>query len=329
MGGAGAGETGGADGEAGEVGEAAGVFRRGEDFPLLLEVAEKVSAGGQREARLTVRSELLLTIVGAASGVVSWRVGAGRLDVWAGVGTLAFLLAATISVVHASRNPEARWYRGRAAAESVKTLTWLYAVGGQPFAADDDQADDRLLSRFRELIDSLKELDQVALSNGTQGFRQQVTAAMRHLRARPVDERRHAYLESRINQQITWYSGRARQHSRKARRWMTIAAAANLCGALAGLLRVINVLQIDLLGIAAAVASATTAWTQLLQHRTLANSYAVAVQDLVLIRDRLPLVDDASWPRFVADAEDAISREHTMWLARRGLAAGPGNLRER
>jgi hypothetical protein len=34
--------------------------------------------------------------------------------------------------------------------------------------------------------------------------------------------------------------------------------------------------------------------------------------------DRMPNVDEVRWAAFVSDAEDAVSREHMMWLARRG-----------
>jgi hypothetical protein len=229
-----------------------------------------------------------------------------------------------ISVIHANRNPEARWYRGRAAAESVKTLTWLYAVGGTPFPDGDGESDERLLNRLGELVDSLKELDLVVPADSS---RRQITPAMTGLRARPLADRRRAYLTDRVDDQIAWYSKRAADHTRSARRWLLVVAAANACGAGAGFLRMVNVVQLDLLGLAAAVAGAATAWTQLLQHKAQANSYAVAVQDLTLIRDRIATVTDDAWPRFVSDAEEAISREHTMWLARRGLAAGTGNLR--
>lgn len=294
------------------------------DFPLLFEAAETISGKGQRDTRQMTRWELILAIVGAVSGTISWRVGQGDLDIWAGVGTMAFLLAGLTSVVHANRNPEARWYRGRAAAESVKTLTWLYAVGGTPFPAGDSGADDRLLTRLGELVDSLKELDQVVPADSS---RRQITPAMTGLRARPLADRRQAYIEGRVNDQIAWYSKRAADYTRSAQRWLVVVAAANACGAVAGFLRMVDVLQLDLLGLAATVAGAATAWTQLLQHKALANSYAVAVQDLTLIRDRIPSVADDAWPRFVGDAEEAVSREHTMWLARRGLAAGTGNLR--
>jgi hypothetical protein len=77
------------------------------------------------------------------------------------------------------------------------------------------------------------------------------------------------------------------------------------------------------LGIAAAAGAAGAAWLQFQQHRVLKTSYALAEQELSLVLARLDHVNDEDeWAEFVTDAEGAISREHTTWLARRGLAGG-------
>jgi hypothetical protein len=69
-------------------------------------------------------------------------------------------------------------------------------------------------------------------------------------------------------------------------------------------------------------AGSATAWAQLKQHRILAPSYALAAQELSLVREKLAgIADEDAWSLEMSDAEDAISREHTMWLARHGHAS--------
>lgn len=54
------------------------------------------------------------------------------------------------------------------------------------------------------------------------------------------------------------------------------------------------------------------------QHRALAQAYAVASQELASITSQLNRgITEQEWPQFVIDAEEAISREHTTWLASR------------
>jgi hypothetical protein len=60
------------------------------------------------------------------------------------------------------------------------------------------------------------------------------------------------------------------------------------------------------------------AWLQVKQHEELAHSYAVAAHELSFVREAGKLVhQEAELSSFVADAETAISRKHTLWLARR------------
>lgn len=285
-----------------------------DDLPATWAVADLAAREGRDETMRFVRWELRALVFAAACGAVTWRVGRGDLDVLAAIGTTAFVAGIVMGVYHAKRAPEEKWYRGRAAAESAKTLAIRYAVGGDPFPSNDATADDRLLGRLEQVIDVLSAVDVPA--HGTD--RPQLSPKMQEIRSADLDVRREVYRQDRLQDQVDWYADRANDHSRSARRWVQVAIAANVVGVVAGLARFVNAFDADLLGVAAAVAAAASAWTQMLQHRSLATSYSIAALELRLVLDREPGVDEQGWPLFVSDAEDAISREHTMWLARRG-----------
>jgi hypothetical protein len=141
---------------------------------------------------------------------------------------------------------------------------------------------------------------------------------MRQLRAAPFERRRAAYQRDRIENQIVWYSTKAAAHDRAARRWTVAAVVASAVGVVVAGLRMFGAVQIDLLGVAAACASAAIAWNQLNQNRTLVSAYRITARELTIIRDRIPSVGERDWAEFVSDAEEAMSREHTLWLARHG-----------
>jgi hypothetical protein len=292
-----------------------------EDMPAVFDVANQAAMEGRDETKRFVRWELRLGVLAASMGVLTWRVSEADLDVFAGIGTVAFLLAAVLALGHAVSRPEQRWYRGRAAAESAKTLAFRYAVGGDPFPTGEEQevADDRLLRRFADVVKLLSTLELPSPSAGAA----HLTPTMRAIRQSDFHTRRGHYKRQRIDNQCTWYSNRSRQHRRSAKRWAIVAIAAHVAGVCAGALRFFGAIDVDLLGLAAAVAAAAAAWTQLLQHRTLATSYSLAALELERIRDGLVHVTEDEWPLYVSDAEDAISREHTLWLARRGHPLPP------
>jgi len=290
-----------------------------EHLPATFHVADAAAAQGQRLARRLTAIELTALVVAAATSVGTWRVGHQDLDVLGGAGAAAFAVALIAAGYHAYWRPEDKWYSGRAAAESVKTMAWRFAVCGDPFPESQDRtsAADRLLRRIREVFHRLDDLSPPTVDPDANDITDPMVAS----RQLGFDERRALYLEQRITDQVNWYTRRAGDHRRLARRWAIVGAAFSLAGFTLGILKFLGAFDVDLLGVAAAVVSATTAWTQLNQHRMNAASYSVAARELGIIRDRGKLIDQASWGSFVSDAEDAVSREHTMWLARRGHGA--------
>lgn len=82
-------------------------------------------------------------------------------------------------------------------------------------------------------------------------------------------------------------------------------------------LRVFGGWDVDLAGLMGALIAAGAAWLAVKQFAPLASAYSIAARELALQADRLRHVTESDWSGTVADAEEAISREHTLWLASR------------
>ncbi|GAA1289626.1 DUF4231 domain-containing protein [Saccharothrix xinjiangensis] len=285
---------------------------RDEDLPGLFEAADGASLDGQRHYVRTVRLRLLLAVAAAATGAV--QLPFGRFDV-AAIGTAVALAAVTVTELNLkSARPEDRWYDGRALAESAKSLAWKFSAGGKPFArTGDEQATER---RFIEQMHKL--LEDAPKTSIRPSGRPVVTEAMRALRAAPLAARKAAYLESRIADQQRWYAARAARNERNAGWWRAGLLSIEVAGICAALAKALGLVRFDLAGVVAAVIAAGTAWVSLRQLSTLARAYTFAANELAIVRGRLELVEDeAGWAGEVADAEEAVSREHTMWRASR------------
>lgn len=288
-------------------------------FPPLLAAAESTSSGGQSTFLRFTLAGLALACLGAIGGAVSVKVtpGGRTVDLGALVAALAFAAAIGAATYVLSTKPQQRWYEGRAVAESVKTLAWQYSVAGGPFrrGAEAD-ADDLLASR---LVDFVREMRMVTVPAA--GF-DVVSGDMRQLRDEPLDERRRRYLAERVDSQIAWYTGKAAHNETRVRQWFAVVVIAQSFGLVAGALKAFAVVDIDLLGILGAVAASAAAWLQTRDHQNLAQSYAVTARELQIIRSQAErrLTAEPSedqWADFVEESERAISREHTLWLARR------------
>jgi hypothetical protein len=285
-----------------------------EDLPGLFEAADAASLAGQRQYIRTVRLRLLLTIIAAATGVVIWRLGTNGVDV-AAVGTAIALAATSLTELSLkTTRPEDQWYDGRALAESAKSLAWRYSVGGVPFTKQGDEK-----ATERRLVEQISRLLEEAPTRSIKpSQRPAVTAAMHELRASDLDTRKAGYLRFRIADQQAWYSRKAEFNEKRASLWRTSLLVVEVLGIAAALAKAVGFTGVDLAGLVAALIAAGTAWTNLRQHSTLARAYTFAANELALARTRLEMVEDEeTWAIEVADSEEAVSREHTMWRASR------------
>jgi hypothetical protein len=215
--------------------------------------------------------------------------------------------------------PEKSWYEGRAVAESAKTLMWRFMVGGAALGIKGPKltAEEYLLHRYLEIANDLPGLELTP----TIGSSDQITEYMREVRALHLRERMRYYIQGRLDNQIDWYGQRSRWNRKHAAIWMALLLMLELAGLIAAILRATGVLPIDIMGILSAVAAGGIAWVQAKQYQALAAAYAVAYHELAIIKTGASkILSEESWATYVAAAEDAISREHTLWRASRPFA---------
>jgi hypothetical protein len=277
-------------------------------YPALYEAADKTSlTAQQRYLRFSaVRLLALASVVGVA-------LLTSVINSWAPVTAVVFLLVAlACEILILILHPERQWYDGRAVAESVKTLTWKYQVGGDPFGTEvtTKDADTKFLRRLDEIVAEFRDLDLRPASSD------QILDAMRAVRATSLDDRRTLYREGRIEDQRMWYANKSDWNRLWALRWQIGLVVFEIAAIAGAVFRSLNLLSFDAYGLLAAVAAVGVGWLQTKQHQSLAKAYAVASHELASINSLLDGVrDEDEWKRFVDQAEKAISREHTLWRA--------------
>jgi hypothetical protein len=214
---------------------------------------------------------------------------------------------------------ERGWYGSRAVAESVKTTAWRYAMAAEPFTSNLPPADVDLL-----FVKTLKDImqDQQSLnfsSDATTDTQPQITDRMRNLRSQTWKERMTFYLKNRVNDQRAWYTKKARTSETNETRTFLLILGTQLLSAIAlGVFAVWSNLRINIATVFTATTAALLAWLQVKRYQETSQSYAVTAHELGFIAEagkHIQSEDDFS--KFVADAENAMSREHTLWAARR------------
>lgn len=281
------------------------------DLPEFWRNADAASQSGQK---WTLRYERLRLggSIGAALGA-AFSLPVGRVDLAASVILLGFMVALIAELAAWAHKPAERWYDGRALAESAKTLAWRYAVGADPFPVSLDQsaAKDLLRERLAKIAEEASERVTVTAPGPL------VTSGMQALRDAPFDERREAYLNGRTKDQQSWYATKANYNRKHATGWRIALVSAEVVALVLASLRAVGGWRVDLAGLMAALIAAGAAWAGVKQFSPLAAAYSMAAMELAIQTDKLESVSEQDWPSVVADAEEAISREHTMWLASR------------
>jgi hypothetical protein len=127
------------------------------------------------------------------------------------------------------------------------------------------------------------------------------------------------YVTDRISGQRRWYGNQAKLNRSAENKYFALIAFSQLCALVAAMALVEwPGSKIKLTGLFTSVAAAFIAWLQIKQHKELSQSYSVAELELSFIQEEAQFVkNDRELSNFVADAENAISREHTLWIARR------------
>jgi hypothetical protein len=193
-------------------------------------------------------------------------------------------------------------------------MSWQYAVGGEAFRIDDDEARDRFAEAVHDILHSLKDLDAPAGPESGIG----ITQGMNGVRRRPRPERRAVYLAERVEDQLAWYTKKSHDNKEMARRWRRLSLAVEVVALGLGLLRVLGTFDVDWLSVLAAAGAAAGAWQQTKNYAVLSKVYAITTQDVHLVNDDLDEErGEPEWAAAVHDAEAAFSREHKMWRSRK------------
>lgn len=282
----------------------------GKDLPGLHEGADRASQRGQQVYLTVTGIRNGAAVVAAAASLVSLDNKVG--PVFAFAAAVSFLVALVAELWLWGARPDRAWYDGRALAESSKTIAWRYAAGGLPYGIGDSGADDLLLASLEGLLRDGPKTDIVASHSPP------ISQAMRDLRGSPLSVRQEVYIRDRIDDQRDWYAMKARLNSRRGRQWRTVLVATEVLGVVVAFSRAQGWITLDIAGLVAACVAAGAAWFAVKQHEALARAYSYAQNELSLSRDRLSrITTEDEWAAEVADAEEAISREHTMWRASR------------
>jgi hypothetical protein len=268
---------------------------------------------------LLIRLDLGLGLLGAFIAFISGLLPTNATTYVRGL-SLAAAVVLISAVVFRSRlgfsSHVARWwFDARALAESVKTAAWEYSMRAVQFKHDATADDEfhKYLTRLKRRLGK-----EVAGRLPEVGPRDQITEAMKSLRALNLEPRRDHYLRARLEDQEEYYSRRARVHEARSRFWFGVSLCFELLAVVFAAVKALGVTTGNPIPLLVAIAGAATAINQLLKHDELAHSYRSTRDQL---EDLEPTLKHAgtedSLEKAVVDIENLMSQEHKGWIVRR------------
>jgi SMODS and SLOG-associating 2TM effector domain 3/SMODS and SLOG-associating 2TM effector domain 1 len=283
------------------------------DFPPLYTAADAASKSAQKQFLGVLGTNFVLLVAAATMSVVNYPHPTFAI-------CQAAILASSLGLVVflAVKQPQRIWYGTRALAESIKTITWRYVMRAEPFNADEVSSRDRFVASVKKIFDDNKEVSSHAVEFTVGSL---ITPMMNKLRSQSLAERKASYRKHRILDQQEWYARKALWNKNTSRAWFV------------GLI-LINVIALGLAifrieypsaehwptDIFVAMAASAMGWVQTKRFQELAGSYTLTAHEIVLLDAMLPGDEkEDKFSSFVGDAENAFSREHTQWRARRDL----------
>lgn len=281
------------------------------DYPALFQSADASATSFQRKYLGMLLTEYGLLFVASVLSI-NFFTGANA----AVASALILALSVVIVLARSIGKPEQDWYKARAMAESVKTLSWRYMMRAQPFSNEDPSIDAK--REFRTQLKKLVQSEAVIFGKiaGRTTSHEEITGLMEEVRGQPLSARKKFYRENRILEQRSWYTRKARTNRTFAQTWACVSIAAYLTAGVLSLIRIEvpgwPIWPIEPLLV---LASSITGWIQIKKFNELSAVYTVTAHEIGLID-----VDGAEteevFSTAVVEAELAFSREHTSWIAR-------------
>jgi hypothetical protein len=289
-----------------------------QDYPALYKAADAASTQAQKIYMRLVAIDLILTAAGALITIYNYECPSTKGWIYI-VSGLLIGITFLLTIVLKSRKFDKIWYKGRALAESAKTLTWRFITCSQNFEIAIPEASARqiFLDRLKELsddYDGISEFLDTQILSGTS-----ISDVMLENRKKSTNERKALYLNERIIDQKNWYANKAKQNKKKKNFFFYAILVAQFVTVLASaILFKYPTSSWNVVGLLTTISAALLAWLQLKQHESLSQAYTTAVIELNYIEDKcIAVTTDDELSKFVLDSENAISREHTLWLAQK------------
>jgi len=286
-------------------------------YPGLYRCADSASLNAQRTYLCLNKLYLGSLVVGSAVGATA-TLGMSVWNMWSfTIMAIILVLGLLILWIMRARSDDKIWFDGRAIAESVKTASWRFMMKVPPYQ-EDNKVEELFISQLKEIREARPHMGKCLAAVQDSGG-SSITDFMREKRTATLEDRKKFYVNDRLADQRSWYARRAKQNATSSIRWFWVVAGLQITAIVLAIIQAKG-LNINIVPVITTSVAAFAAWGQMKRYDELAQSYYLAAQeleDLESLACSQTTVEE--FTQLVEQAENSISREHTMWCARRDV----------
>lgn len=285
-------------------------------LPQLFKIADKKAAQSQNNfIFINLSILILLTVSSILSIFVNQKVASFDLSK---ICILLMIVSTLLNLYILFFRPEKNWYEGRAIAESVKTLAWKFITGTKPFklSLSDEKVEMFFNENLKKIIGQRK--DFYILIGNEYPNQSMISDEMIDVRKSTFENRKTIYLQQRIQDQINWYAKNSKKNSLRKNITFAFIVGFQIIAIILFWYESGKPVQYSLTSASITITSVFLTWLQLKRYQELTDSYGITATELKFIKEKSKFVlNNEDLEKYVDDSESAISREHTLWLARR------------
>jgi len=295
------------------------------DYPDLFYTSDRASIDAQTTYFRLQKGYLSLLVLASITSSASLFIGHSGHHLLLTASTIFLAISLILLWIIRAQRYDQIWFDCRAVAESVKTSAWRYMMQTPPYRGDIEESlvDKDFIQELDEIRKMRPGIERYLSSHGNP-VTSAISERMRKIRSLSLDERKDFYLRERLLDQKQWYENKARIHRSSASRWFwTVVVLQIFVLTVAIVQLVVESYKVDLVPIFMTLVAVFVAWSQIRRHDELTQGYSLAAQELSLLESLSPHIRKADdLEEFVLQTENTISREHTLWCARRDISLG-------
>lgn len=287
------------------------------DFPGIYKEADDISNRTQKQYLLILRLFLGLLLFSTIAFSYFSSIREVKL-----VNAIASLVIVILSFLFTFINFQGTWYNARAVAESIKTICWRFATKSEPYNISEIDAKRLLLKTIKDIVDMNHDFQKNISSRFSSD--QQIPDNMAQMRELPLIERLEIYYKYRVIDQRNWYIKKSSWNRRRSYIFFTILIVVSIILSIFLFLDLKESIQSSTaqvyypIEILLSILSVIFTWVQTKKYKELDKSYALASHEIGFIATQKELVKtENDLSEYVINSENAFSREHTQWIARK------------